>query len=262
MEIVDSHCHLFLQEFEPDFSETLDRARRAGLTAIVNVGLDLETSRTAVEMAGLHPGLHPTVGWHPSEIETMTDADVESLVELAAEPEVRAFGEIGLDFHRGAETREIQLRGFEKLLDAAALTRLPVVLHVRDAWPETFALIEERRSKLAGVLIHCFSGGLDELAKGLELDCHVSFTGALTFPKAGDLREVAAKTPPHRVLIETDAPFLTPAPHRGHRNEPALITRQIDVLACLLGMTPEEAATLTAENAKNFFHLDANGARL
>ncbi|MDR1546898.1 MAG: TatD family hydrolase [Deltaproteobacteria bacterium] len=255
MDAVDSHCHLFSAEFQDDLPEVLQRARQAGISTLIDVGLDLATSRAALEQARAHPGVHPTAGWHPHAADRLTDGDLEQLVELAAEPEVLAFGEIGLDFFRRPQTRELQVTVFKRLLAAAAEANLPAVLHVREAWPETLEILKKTRAGLSGVLIHCFSGSSAELTSCLELDCHVSFTGALTFPKAQDLRAAAALTPPDRLLVETDAPYLAPAPRRGGRNEPALMLRQLEVLADLFGLSLAEAAALTAANARRFFGL-------
>jgi TatD DNase family protein len=257
MEIIDSHCHLFLDDFGPDLQAVLDRAREAGVESVVNVGLDVDTTEAAIAMVRERPRLHPTAGWHPGAAARLGPADLDRLAGLAARPEVVAFGEIGLDYFRAPEAAETQRRALADLLEVAASSGKPVIVHCRDAWDDFFRLAAPVRHRLAGVLLHCFSGGTAEVARALDLDCHLSFAGPVTFPKADDLRRALAAAPPGRIMVETDAPYLAPAPFRGKRNEPAFLPHHLAAMARVLGVTAEEAASLTAANARSFFGLDS-----
>jgi TatD DNase family protein len=256
MEIIDSHSHLFLEEFKDDFDQVIGRARMSGLSRIINVGLNLKSSLKAIKQAESAPGLHPTVGWHPHEAKNLTDSDLPLLVDLAKKPEVVAFGEIGLDFFHNHSTPEIQIKAFGELLSAATEVGKPVIIHCRDAFDAFFDIIAPLRGKLPGVLLHCFSGTQEIAKKSLDLDFHLSFSGSLTYPKLSELRQIAKTVPRDRILIETDAPFLAPGPHRGHRNEPAMMVYHIlPILAESLQISLWEAAETTAQNTTRFFSL-------
>lgn len=295
MEIIDSHCHLFLEEFQsgPPLGESsslkrspvgrfktepspnqpapsqgeyvqkdpdpllgvLDRARSAGVSAIVNVALDVDSTLTVIEAARQRPWLHPTSGWHPNQAERLRPCDLERLLELALKPEVVAFGEIGLDYFRNPGGADNQKKAFEGLLEAAAASKKPVIIHCRDAFPDLIKIITPMRSRLAGVLFHCFAGTEDDVPIAISLDCHLSFAGPITFPKAEALRRALAAAPLDRIMVETDAPYLAPAPYRGKRNEPSYLVHHLTAMAAVLGIDQAEAAAITTANAKRFFNL-------
>jgi TatD DNase family protein len=263
MDIVDSHCHLFLEEFqdkppmEPGstLEGVLGRARAAGVSAIVNVALDVDTTLAVLAAHEERPWLHPTAGWHPANAESLTGGDLERLLDLARRPEVVAFGEIGLDYHWRPEAAEVQKRAFRELLKVAASAKKPVIIHCRDAWEDLVGVLAQERAGLAGVLLHCFSGTAAEASRAFELDAHLSFAGPVTFPKAAELRRALSAAPRDRIMIETDAPYLAPAPFRGRRNEPSYLVRHLETVAGVLGIEPAEAAALTSANARRFFGL-------
>jgi TatD DNase family protein len=255
MEIVDSHCHLFLAEFDDDRAETLERARQAGVRRIVNVGLDGDSNRQVLAAHAVTPGLHPAVGWHPHNAGRLTAGDLDELGRLAGLPGVVALGEIGLDYFHGADSRQTQREALGQLLELACPTGLAVIIHCREAWDDFFDLLAPRRVALGDVLLHCFSGGPGEVARALDLGCHFSFSGAITFPKAASLRETITMIPRDRLLVETDAPYLAPVPRRGRRNEPALLAHSLETLAGVLGIGAHEAARLCSGNAIRLFGL-------
>jgi TatD DNase family protein len=280
MEIIDSHCHLFLEEFrdpprepyapagadtappgEARLETVLERARRAGVEAVVNVALDVDSTLEVLEAHRRRPWLHPTAGWHPGRAGSLTAPDLDRLAALAAQDEVAAFGEIGLDYFRDPGAAPAQKRALAGLLEVAASVGKPVRIHCREAWDDLLAMLAPIRPRLAGVLFHCFSGTEAEVAKAAELDAHLSFAGPVTFPKAEALRRALAAAPRDRIMIETDAPYLAPAPFRGRVNEPAMLVHHIEAVAGVLGLEPAEAAALTAANARRFFSLPDPAAR-
>ncbi len=258
--IVDSHCHLTAEDFSRDFDATLDRARAAGVVAVLDVGLGPEGARRTLTAAARYPLLRPVLGWHPHEADEFTPQGLRELVDLARRPEVVGFGEIGLDFALNFSTRENQLRAFESLLEAATDLDLPVVIHSRDAFRETLDLLVKYAPGLKkGGVIHCFTRGWDEAGAWLDLGFDLSLPGVLTFPRHPGLAEAVSRAPAGRLLVETDAPYLTPAPFRGRRNEPAHLVWTLKALAGLRGLTLTEAANLTAANAVRRFGLELPG---
>ncbi|MDR2443321.1 MAG: TatD family hydrolase [Deltaproteobacteria bacterium] len=264
MDIIDSHCHLFLEELAYDSQAVLSRAYASGVSEIINVGLDWETSLTVTSRAKVRkpnePIVRAAVGWHPNETHRMSPSDVKNLANLARDNEVVALGEIGLDYYRHPESAKTQKKFFLLLLEAAIEIKKPVIIHCRDAWPDLIEILKPLRGDLAGVLLHCFSGSTKEVEAGLKLKCHFSFAGPLTFPKAKELRDALLDVPRNLVMIETDAPFLAPQPKRGKRNEPALIVHQLKTLAQLWQMDIVEAAKLTSQNAREYFGLTSLSA--
>ncbi len=256
LEIVDSHCHLSMDDFAPDLDAALERARAVGVTALLNVGLGPENARRVLEMAEQFPQTHPVVGWHPHEADDFSPGGLQELLALARDPRVKAFGEIGLDFALMHSGRDQQLRVFESLLEAATDLDLPVVVHSRDAFRETYDLIKKYNPRLKrGGVIHCFARGRDEARAWLDLGWHLSLPGVITFPKNPELREAAAEIPAERLLVETDAPYLAPAPFRGRRNEPEFLVYHLRTLAEIRHITLAEAAALTTANARRLFRL-------
>ncbi|MDR3203642.1 MAG: TatD family hydrolase [Deltaproteobacteria bacterium] len=258
MNIIDSHCHLFLPAFDTDFYQVLENARAAGVERVVNVGLDVLSSRMVIETAHEIPALHPTVGWHPHEAERFNERALDELIELAKNPAVVAFGEIGLDYFHNFADRAVQRRVLISLLEAAQQIDKPVIFHCREAYDDLFSLLSPQRDKFKGLLLHCFGAGPKELQRALELDFHISFSGTITFPKSKELRESVLLTPLDKILIETDSPYLAPVPHRSRRNEPALLVNHLEIVAQVLKTGPTEAAALTAENARRFFSLSGD----
>ncbi len=257
MFLVDSHAHLSFPQFDADRQEVIRQARQAGVTVIIEVGTDLESSRAAVALAEQYEWIYATVGIHPHDAATLTPAVLAELRALAHHPKVVAIGEIGLDYYRMLSPREVQLRAFEAQLALAAEGRqreapVPLVIHCRDALDEVLAVL--RGWKGTGVL-HSYSGGPDRLDEVLALGFSIGLSGPVTFPKSERLRAVAAAVPLERLLVETDCPYLTPEPYRGRRNEPAYVRYVVEAVAQARGLNAETVARAAASNACRLFNL-------
>jgi TatD DNase family protein len=246
--LVDSHCHLDDEKFDPDRAQVIERALAAGVEMMMAIGTggDLDV---AIQQAERYPFIYATIGVHPHDAAKATPDTFERLRDLAGHPKVLAIGEIGLDYHYDFSPRDVQRSVFERQLEIAAEFHKPIVIHTREAWEDTIALLETywRPHGLGGIM-HCFSGNADQAALCVDLGFHLSFGGILTFPKSADIQEAARRAPADRLLIETDAPYLAPVPHRGKRNEPAYVAETARKLAQLRGVSPEEIAQTTTEN--------------
>ena len=252
--ICDSHAHLHHAEaFDADRAEVLSRARAAGVRVILDVATTPEDAAQVVALAGREPGLFAAVGIHPHEADRATPESIAGLRALAAAtPGVVGWGEIGLDYHYMHAAREVQRAAFGAQLRAAAAERLPVSVHSRSADADTIELIAAHAGPERGV-IHCFSGDRALATACLDLGFHLSFSGILTFHNAAALRAVAAEVPEDRLLVETDSPFLAPAPRRGGRNEPARVVDVLATLAEVRGVAPERLAERTTANFFTLF---------
>jgi len=250
MSLVDSHCHL---EMIGDPRRAVAEARAAGVEQIVTIGIDLPSSRTAIELAGAEPGVYATVGLHPHEAHLLDDALLTELEALAARPRVVALGECGLDFYRDLSPRDAQRRAFSAQIELARRAGLPLVVHVREAGDEAMAQLATEAGDLT-VVMHCFSlpQYVDECN---ERGYYASFAGNVTYKNAADLRAAAKRVRDDRLLVETDAPFLTPVPNRGNSNEPAWVAHTAALLAEVRGVTAAELAELTTGNARRVFGL-------
>ncbi len=248
MTLVDTHCHLDMIE-RPEAA--VADARGAGVTAVVTIGIDLETSRTAVDLAGRLPGVYAAVGLHPHDATALSDDLVAELEALAARPRVVAIGECGLDFYRDLSPRDAQRRAFELQIDLARRLGLPLVVHVREAGDEAMGLLAERGTGLP-VIMHCFS--LPQYVDACnERGYYASFAGNVTYKNAGALREAAAAVREDRLLVETDAPFLAPVPNRGNSNVPAWVVHTAAAVAAARGLSAAECAAVTSANAARVF---------
>jgi TatD DNase family protein len=253
VKVVDSHCHLDDKQFAADRNATIERAAAAGVERMMAIGTgegppDLEAG---IRLASQYPFIFATVGVHPHDAAKAVPETFDRLAELASNSKVLAVGEIGLDYHYDFSPRETQRRVYVRQLEVAARARKPIVIHTREAWDDTLATIREHGLPFGGIM-HCFTGGPHEAERALEMGFHLSFGGIITFPKAQTVREAAALTPSDRLLVETDAPYLAPVPHRGKRNEPAFVIETVRRMAELRGATPEEIASTTT---RNFDHL-------
>jgi TatD DNase family protein len=255
--IIDSHCHLDFEEYGTDRQATLARARAAGLVTMVNIGSgrDLKSARAAVALAGEEPDVFATVGIHPHDVKGMSEQDWTELETLARAPRVVGVGETGLDFHYDYSPREQQRAAFRRFIALCHAADQPVICHVREAHAEAQAILREEKVPPRGGIIHCFTSGPEDARVYLDLGMHLSFSGILTFKNAGDIRAAALLCPLDRLLIETDAPYLAPLPHRGKRNEPAYIVHTLEHLASLKGLPPEQVADATTANARSLFRL-------
>jgi len=259
--LIDSHCHIDGLEYDADRDEVIARARDAGVTTMLNVGTgDPQTGafERAVQLAEKYPEVYAAVGVHPHDAKLFDDRAEQKLIELAREsPRVIAWGEIGLDYHYDHSPRDVQREVFTRQLRIARQLALPVIIHSREADDDTINILSEelRDYDRAGVL-HCFGGSLQMAESAIGLGFFISFAGNLTFKKADDLREIAAKLPLDRLLVETDCPYLTPVPFRGKRNEPARVAETAKCLADLHGMELEQVAGMTTENFIKLFRPD------
>ena len=249
--IFDSHCHLhFGDHYRDDLDEVVARARKYGVSRMVTIGIDCEDSQRAVELARNCPGVFATVGVHPHDVGEMDGSHYRKLEALALGGEVVAIGEIGLDFYRNLSPREDQERHFVGQLDLARRLGKPVVIHCRDAHPRLKELMKKHRAEEVGGIIHCFSGSPEDALFYLDLGFYISVAGPLTYPKAELLRRSVARIPLQRLLVETDAPFLSPQPVRGKRNEPAYVVATFVALCRLKGVSLQEGAKQLNENLK------------
>jgi TatD DNase family protein len=253
--MIDSHCHIDSLEFEPDLPEVIARARAAGIRRMICVGSgrDLSSARASLALAEREADIYATVGIHPHDVARMQEGDWAELEALARAPRVIGIGETGLDHHYEHSPREAQRTAFRRFIGLARTTRLPVIAHVRDAHADAAAILAEEGAATVGGLIHCFTGGVEDARRYLDLGLHLSFSGILTFKNAAPIREAAAFAPADRILIETDAPYLAPIPHRGQRNEPAFVVHTLETLAALRSITPAEADALTTRNTERVF---------
>ncbi|MDG1465146.1 MAG: TatD family hydrolase [Acidimicrobiales bacterium] len=245
----DNHCHL-----GADAGEVVARARAGGVVGMVTVGCDLDDSRAAIVTASAHDDVWATAGVHPHE----ASHGVEGLADLLSESKVVAVGEAGLDFHYDHSPRDAQREVFAAQVGLANAHDLPLVIHTREAWEETFALLDAEGVPNRTVF-HCFTGGPDEAREGLERGALLSFSGIITFRAADDLRSAASICPLDRVMVETDSPFLAPVPHRGKANEPAHVALVGAAVAEAMGRPVDEVAEATTANARVFYALAGHG---
>jgi TatD DNase family protein len=252
--LIDTHAHLTDHHYVDNLPAVLDRARAVGVSCVVDVGTDEETSRQAIEHARSHPPVTAAVGIHPSDLTTVSKGWFDRLRTMCRAPEVVALGEIGLDYHYDTVPRDSQQDTFRRQLDLAVDVGLPVVVHCRKAMDDVLRIIED--SGINRGIMHCFSGTPEEGRRAVELGFHVSFAGNLTYKKSL-LPAVARELPTNRLLVETDSPYLTPVPHRGKKNEPALVVHTVRELARILSpLTYEDLVRITGRNAAAFLGLD------
>jgi len=235
----------------------MERVEASPVSYVVDVGFNVESSRQAIKDAAEREWCYAAVGVHPHDVKDMKDEDAQTLLELAKTPKVVAFGEIGLDFYRDYSPRDVQRAVFRKQLNLAFETGLPIIIHDRESAGETInILIEEKAFSKARILLHCFSGSAEQAIEYIGLGCAISVAGPVTYRNNKKTVRVAAEIPLEHLLIETDTPFLTPEPFRGQRNEPANVEYVARKIAELRGITYEEVAAATLENAKRFYGIE------
>ncbi len=253
-ELIDTHAHLNLtSSYKKDLPEVISRAKEAHVSKIINVGIDLKTSIKALELAHTYEGLYATAGVHPHEVKKITEDTYASLKALLSDAKTVAVGEIGLDYAKEYSPRRLQQEHFLRQLALSKEVGLPVVIHARDAFPEILELLKSELPER--FVFHCYAGGLEEARLILDLGGFISVTGIVTFPKAENIRDVVRFVPIERLMLETDCPFLTPVPYRGKRNEPAFVRFVAEKVAEIKGLSLEECAQKTTENAIAFFGL-------
>ena len=256
LELFDTHAHLNLDAFEDSLDEVVSRGREAGLVGILVIGIDAATSRRACDLAADYPGfLYAAVGIQPNSAAEASEADLGLVRELAGYPGVRAIGETGLDCYWDDTPMELQQRFFDDHLQLCRETGLPMVIHMRESGD---LIVEQlrRQSSIPPGVMHSFTGDRPLALQCLDLGLYISFAGMLTFKKSDELREVASIVPEHRLLVETDSPYLSPEPLRGRRpNEPARVEHTLRCLADVRGVSPEYLAGVTTENARRLLQL-------
>jgi len=284
--LIETHAHLDYPDFANDLDDVLRRANEAGVTRIITIGTSIESSRRAVDLAEKYSSIYAVIGVHPTHAEQSGEDVITPLRELAKSPRVVAIGETGLDYHHlpsveAAKQKNVQVFSalqsgteeqleasiedgaykskqtdlFEEQLDLAVELHLNVVIHQRDAWDDTLEIMKPYTGKVRGVF-HCFGGTLEQANEVLDLDHLVSFTGIVTFKNGASVREVAAKVPFWKFMVETDCPYLAPVPFRGKRCEPAHTRIVAETIAAARGVPLQEIAEATTETAENFFRFN------
>lgn len=273
--LIDSHAHLDSPRYSGDREAMLRRAQEAGVGAVLSIGIgegpgEMHQARDLCRQFNAMPGmprLYASAGIYPHNAPDADQAALAKLDQLLSEPEVIACGEIGLDYYHQGAPKEVQREGLIRQLEIAASRKRPILIHCRpkdgatDAWDDLFLVLEEfwGGTGLRGIM-HCFGGEWEQARRSLDLGFLISFAGNVTYPKAQPLRDVAARVPLDHLLVETDAPWLAPASHRGKRNEPAMVAETAQVLASLLGVGGEEFASATTRNFYRLFPgISANG---
>ena len=257
MELIDTHCHLAHGRLRRGLSEALQRSREAGVIAVICAVGDLQEAKAALGLARRHGGIHCMAGVHPHDAKDADEGYLPCLEALAAEHENVAIGEIGLDYHYSFSPPDVQRRVFAEQLDLAGRLGKPIVLHTREAFDDTLAILKDCGVDGRQVVFHSWTEGPQQTRKALDLGSTISFSGIVTFKQTGELRESGRLVPDDRLLIETDAPYLSPEPVRKMKtNEPANVVHVAACLAAVRDTTVDRIAELTTANARRFFHLD------
>jgi len=251
--LVDSHCHLDFPDFATEVEAVVGRAKAQNIVRMVTISTRVKRHGEVLGIAERFPEVFCSVGTHPHNAHEELDIGAEELVKRTRHPKVVAIGEAGLDYHYHYSPRPAQEQGFRAHIAAARETKLPLVIHSRDADEDMARILAEETGKGAfPAILHCFTGGRELALKAIDLGLYISFSGILTFKNSQNLRDIAAELPADRIMVETDAPYLAPGPHRGRRNEPAFVVETAKVLAQVRGVSFDEIARQTTEN---FFRL-------
>lgn len=250
---IDTHCHLDFPEFDIDRDEVIKRAQERGIGYIINIGAHLESSKKSLELAKAHDLIYAVIGIHPHDADAFNESARNSIKSFLKEKKVVAVGEIGLDYYRNLSSVENQKRAFSGLLGLAKDYNLPVVIHCRQAEHDVLGILKDFLPIKA--VVHCFSGGPDFLKGCLDKDFFISFTCNITYKKAQGLRDIVKAVPLERIMLETDAPYLSPEGLRGKRNEPCNVKVAAEEIARIKGEQVQRVAEITTNNAKEFFNL-------
>ncbi|MFS0881633.1 hydrolase TatD [Bacillus sp. 7586-K] len=251
--LFDTHAHLNATQFEEDVVEVIERAKSENVSHIVVVGFDRETITRAMELTEQYDMIYAAVGWHPVDAIDMTDEDLDWIKQLAAHPKVVAIGEMGLDYYWDKSPKEIQQEVFRKQIRLAKEVKLPIIIHNREATEDVVKILQEENASEVGGIMHCFTGSLETAEQCMKMNFYLSFGGPVTFKNAKKPKEVVKEIPMDFLLIETDCPYLTPHPFRGKRNEPSYVKYVAEQIAELKGLTFEEVAKKTSDNAMKLF---------
>lgn len=255
MILFDTHAHLDDEMFNEDRDEMIRRARQAGVILIVNVGYSLASSRDSINLADRYDMIYAAVGIHPHDAAEAGPGYLEELEKMASHPRVVAIGEIGLDYYRDLSPRPVQRRVFSEQMALAKKLEKPIIIHDRDAHGDMMDILRREKLGPAGGVMHCYSGSWEMARECLSMGFYISIAGPVTYANAARLKDVAARVPRDRLLIETDAPYLTPAPYRGKRNEPAHVLYTAEEIAGLREMEIEDLGKMCAENGRRLFRI-------
>ncbi|AND37683.1 MULTISPECIES: TatD family hydrolase [Cytobacillus] len=252
----DTHAHLNAEQYNEDLQEVIDRALDEGISNIVVVGFDRPTIEKAMELTEKYDFIYASVGWHPVDAIDMTEDDLRWIEELSSHPKVVALGEMGLDYYWDKSPKDIQQEVFRKQIRLAKKVKLPIVIHNRDATADIVEILKEEGAGEVGGIMHCFSGSPEIAKECVDMNFFISLGGPVTFKNAKKPKEVADVIPLEKLLIETDCPYLTPHPFRGKRNEPSYVKLVAEQIAEIKGLSVEEVAQATTENAKKLFGIN------
>lgn len=246
-----------MPDFEADRSNVIQRATDAGVSHLITIGTDIEDSKRAITLAVGYEFIYAAVGIHPHDVKDITDIDniSDTIKKLASNKKVVAIGETGLDYHYMHSPAEIQQEHFRLEITLAKSLGLPVIVHSREAKEDTLRILKEEKVEVTGGVLHCFSGDMDMAEKAMNMGLYISFSGVITFRNATKMPDIVKAIPLNRILIETDAPFLTPVPHRGKRNEPAYVKYMAEKIADIKGISLEELGKTITDNAARLFRL-------
>lgn len=253
---IDTHMHLNAEQYEEDAKEVIDRALEAGVSKMVVVGFDTDTINKAIELAEQYPFIYAVIGWHPVDAIDCTKEDLNWIESLAAHPKVVGIGETGLDYHWDKSPKDVQQELFRKQIRLAQRVNLPIIIHNRDATADVVRILKEEEAELTGGIMHCYGGSVETAHECIAMNFMISLGGPVTFKNAKMPKQVATEIALDHLLIETDSPYLAPHPHRGKRNEPALVTLVAEEIALLKGISIEEVAKKTTQNALKIFRIE------
>lgn len=253
---IDTHVHLNAEQYEEDLQAVIDRAQKAKVETMVVVGFDHKTIVRTMELVEKYDFIYGVIGWHPVDAIDCTEEDLKWIEELTAHPKIVGIGETGLDYYWDKSPKDVQQELFRKQIHLAQKVNLPIIIHNRDATGDVVRILREENAASVGGVMHCYSGSVETARECIEMNFMISLGGPVTFKNARLPKEVATQIPLEYLMIETDAPYLAPHPHRGKRNEPALVPLVAEEIARLKELPVEEIAHATTTNAKIFFGID------
>ena len=253
--MIDTHCHLDFPDYNDDRDDVLKAAHDAGISKMVNIGCDLKSSQASVDLADRYPQIYAAIGFHPHDAKSYDDQMEKQLRAMANNFKVVAIGEVGLDFYRDRSPRDVQREVFVRQMRLARELGLPLVIHIRDAYEEAIDMLIAEKAYEGNVVLHCFSGTVKDAERALDYGMYLSFGGVLTFSNSR-LPELVRNVPLDQIILETDAPFLTPHPHRGKRNSPAMVALVYQKLAEVLNRDLREIEAIIDGNAQKFFEFE------
>lgn len=255
---IDTHVHLNAEQYEDDLQEVIDRALEANVKTMVVVGFDRKTILRTMELIEAYDFIYGVIGWHPVDAIDCTEEDLQWIEKLSAHPKIVGIGETGLDYYWDKSPKDVQQELFRKQIHLAQKVNLPIIIHNRDATGDVVRILQEENAASVGGVMHCYSGSVETARACIAMNFMISLGGPVTFKNARMPKEVATEIPLEYLMIETDAPYLAPHPHRGKRNEPGLVPLVAEEIARLKELPIEEVAHATTMNAKKIFGIDKN----